>query len=146
MKKLIFLLIAVAIVYGLEFLQEQGLSLPPASSTSLDSDNTAGNAYANRQSDIQVQGQGIVIRVLKDDLDGSRHQRFILELDTGQDLLIAHNIDLAPRINDLEKGDTVEFYGEYEWNSKGGVIHWTHHDPNRRHIDGWLKHRGRTYQ
>jgi hypothetical protein len=86
------------------------------------------------------------VRILPDDNDGSRHQRFILELDSGQALLIAHNIDLAPRINDLDKGDTVAFYGEYEWNSKGGVIHWTHNDPNYRHIDGWLKHRGRTYQ
>ena len=146
MKKLIFLLIAVAIVYGLEFLRERDLSVPSTASTSHHSSGAAGAAFANRQSDIQVQGQGIVIRMLKDDLDGSRHQRFILELDTGQDLLIAHNIDIAPRITGLEKGDTVEFYGEYEWNSKGGVIHWTHHDPNHRHIDGWLKHRGKTYQ
>ena len=146
MRKLIFLLIAVAIVYGLEFLRERDLSVPSTVSTSHQSNDAAGTAFANRQSDIQVQGQGIVIRMLKDDLDGSRHQRFILELDTGQDLLIAHNIDIAPRITGLEKGDTVEFYGEYEWNSKGGVIHWTHHDPNHRHIDGWLKHRGKTYQ
>lgn len=146
MKKLIFLLIAVAIMYGLEWVQEQGLSLPNPSSKSQDSSRAVGIAYENRQSDIQVQGQGTVSRVLPDDLDGSRHQRFILELDTGQALLIAHNIDLAPKVAGLNKGDTVEFYGEYEWNSKGGVIHWTHHDPSRRHIDGWLKHRGQTYQ
>ncbi|MGB5485797.1 MAG: DUF3465 domain-containing protein [Lysobacterales bacterium] len=146
MKKLIFLLIVVAIVYGLEVVQEQGISVPTPSSTSQDSDSAVESAYKNRQSDIQVQGQGTVLRVLPDDVDGSRHQRIILELDTGQSLLVAHNIDLAPRVNGLNKGDTVEFYGEYEWNSKGGVIHWTHHDPNHRHIDGWLKHRGQTYQ
>jgi Protein of unknown function (DUF3465) len=61
-------------------------------------------------------------------------------------VLVAHNIDLAPKINRLRTRDTVEFYGEYEWNSKGGVIHWTHHDPGGQHIDGWLKHDSKTYQ
>ncbi|MCK5070226.1 MAG: DUF3465 domain-containing protein, partial [Desulfocapsa sp.] len=28
----------------------------------------------------------------------------------------------------------------------GGVIHWTHRDHNGRHIDGWLKYNGKTYQ
>jgi hypothetical protein len=146
MKKLAFFLIAVAIVYGLEFVREQNLSLPGSYSWSQDSNSAVRMAYDSRQSDVQVRGQGTVLRILPDDIDGSRHQRFILELDTGQDLLIAHNIDLAPRVTGLVKGETVEFYGEYEWNAKGGVIHWTHHDPNHRHIDGWLKHRGRTYQ
>jgi len=87
-----------------------------------------------------------VTKVLGDDLHGSRHQRFILKLDDGRTLLIAHNIDLAPRINGLKLGDIVDFHGEYKWNSKGGVIHWTHHDPSHRHVAGWLKHDGRTYQ
>ena len=103
-------------------------------------------AFDQRQSDVQVRGEGKVVRILQDDNDGSRHQRFILSLESGQTLLIAHNIDLAPRISSLRTGDLVEFYGEYEWNSKGGVVHWTHHDPNRVHADGWLKHRGRTYK
>ncbi|MEB5928624.1 DUF3465 domain-containing protein [Acinetobacter schindleri] len=103
-------------------------------------------AYQQRQSDIQVQGAGEVIAILKDDNEGSRHQKFILELNNGHTVLIAHNIDLAPRIPNIQKGDVVEFFGEYEYSEKGGVIHWTHHDPSRKHIDGWLKHQGRTYQ
>ena len=94
----------------------------------------------------QVQGSGRVTRILSDDNDGSRHQRFILELSSGQTLLIAHNIDLAPRVSSLKAGDMVGFYGEYEPNSQGGVIHWTHHDPQGRHVAGWLEHNGKRYQ
>lgn len=104
------------------------------------------NAYDNKQSNVQIGGQGKVVKVLPDDRKGSQHQKFILKVPTGQKLLIAHNIDLAAKIKTLRKGDSVEFYGEYEWNSKGGIIHWTHHDPRGRHEDGWLKHNGVTYQ
>lgn len=103
-------------------------------------------AYDKKQSDLQVEGKGVVVRLLRDDLDGSRHQRFIVQLNTGQTLLITHNIDLAPRINHLRVGDTVEFFGEYEWNSKGGVIHWTHHDPRGSHVGGWLEREGERYE
>lgn len=91
-------------------------------------------------------GSGDVIRILSDDNKGSRHQRFIIKLPSGQTLLVAHNIDLAPKIYSLQKGDTVKFCGEYEPNSKGGVVHWTHHDPNNRHPGGWLEHNGRRYE
>ena len=94
----------------------------------------------------QAKGSGTVVRVLSDDNDGSRHQRFILRLAGGRTLLIAHNIDLAPRIPGIREGDTVEFYGEFRSNPQGGVIHWTHHDPQGRHPGGWLRHNGRTYQ
>ena len=103
-------------------------------------------AYAERKSDVQVRGNGVVVRILPDDRDGSRHQRFILQLDSGQTLLISHNIDLAPRIASLRKGDAVAFNGKYEWNPNGGVVHWTHHDPIGRHEAGWVEHNGRTYQ
>ena len=116
------------------------------STTVFSSNSVIQKAYQNQQSDLQVSGMGVVIRLLPDDNIGSRHQKFILRLSNNQTLLIAHNIDLAPRINNLKKGDKVTFYGEYEWNSKGGVIHWTHHDPNGSHIGGWLKHNGKIYQ
>ena len=109
-------------------------------------DNPIGRAFASGASDIQVEGEGTVIRVLADDLDGSRHQRFIVQLASGQTLLMTHNIDIAPRIDGLKVGDSVRFNGEYVWNEKGGVIHWTHHDPQGKHVTGWVKHNGKTYQ
>ena len=103
-------------------------------------------AFDRHQSNVQVQSVGRVKAVLADDNEGSRHQKFILGLENGLTVLVAHNIDLAPRIKNIQKGDTVEFYGEYEYTEKGGVIHWTHHDPQNRHVGGWLKHEGEIYQ
>ncbi|QSX37963.1 DUF3465 domain-containing protein [Shewanella sedimentimangrovi] len=107
------------------------------------SDAQLARAFANRQSQLQVQGEGEVIKLLADDNEGSRHQRFIIRLASGQTLLIAHNIDLAPRLAPLKIGDWVSFYGQYEWNPKGGVIHWTHADPKGHHSEGWLKYKER---
>ena len=103
-------------------------------------------AFHNRQSNLQVTQQGEIIRILSDDTEGSQHQRCIVKLTSGQTLLIAHNIDIAPRVPDMRTGEQLIFYGEYEWNDEGGVIHWTHHDPQGQHEDGWLEYQGKIYQ
>ena len=94
------------------------------------------NAYDNQHSNIQVKQVGTIQSVLTDDTEGTKHQRVIVRLSNAQTLLIAHNIDLAPRVPAPLKGKSLKFYGEYEWNSEGGVIHWTHKDPAGIHI--WL--------
>jgi hypothetical protein len=131
-RVVVFILIAVA--------------MAGCSSGTLDNDNAIARAFNTRTSDVQVEGEGVVSRLLSDDIKGSRHQRFIVRLSSGQTVLITHNIDLAPRIDGLREGDSVSFNGEYVWNAEGGVIHWTHHDPQGRHVTGWIKHNGRKYQ
>jgi len=111
-----------------------------------DENSEIGRAFKNGTSNVQVEGEGVVTRILADDLEGSSHQRFIVRLRSGQTVLIAHNIDLAPRVAGLQEGDSLRFYGEYVWNEEGGKIHWTHKDPKGRHVAGWIKHNGRTYQ
>ncbi len=103
-------------------------------------------AWNNHTDNIQVSGSGRVIKLLPDDNRGTRHQKFIVRVNKDLTVLIAHNIDLAPRVKGLKKGDSISFYGEYEWNQKGGVIHWTHHDPGKKHPDGWLQHNGKKYR
>ncbi|RZF50396.1 DUF3465 domain-containing protein [Acinetobacter halotolerans] len=151
-KNNMFILIIVALLIfayvGLD-LKQKGTQLGESSSLeqrTVDDQAKIMQAFQQQRSKLQVRSQGTVKAILPDDNDGSRHQRMILELDNGLTVLIAHNIDLAPRIEGLQKGETVEFYGVYEYNNKGGVIHWTHHDPRRKHIDGWLKYKGSMYQ
>lgn len=103
-------------------------------------------AFRNQQSDLIVVEEGRVIKVLSDDTKGSQHQRFLVKLQSGLTVLIAHNIDLAPRVSYLKSGDFIRFKGEYEWNEKGGVVHWTHHDPAKRHAGGWIELDGKRYE
>lgn len=103
-------------------------------------------AFQQQRSDVAVQGQAVVKKVLPDDNKGSRHQRFIIHFPQGQTVLIAHNIDLAPRVENVQAGGVIGFKGDYEYSPQGGVIHWTHRDPQGRHVDGWLQYQGRTYQ
>jgi molybdopterin converting factor small subunit len=151
---LIILLIAVSAYQAFEDRNSTDSDAPISndSNKSSNSTNSFNNsnkssvqkAFKNRLSDYQVEDTGIVVKVLADDLHGSRHQKFLLK-NNNITLLFAHNIDLAPRIKNLQEGDRVDFFGEYEWNPKGGVVHWTHHDPRGNHASGWLKHKGKKY-
>ncbi len=102
--------------------------------------------FKNKKAIFKFSRSGLIKAILPDDNNGSRHQKFILELSNGQTVLLAHNIDLASRIENLKQGEIVEFNGEYEYSPQGGVIHWTHHDPQNKHVDGWLKYKGKIYQ
>lgn len=110
------------------------------------SDDVLAKAFRERAGNLQVEGRGEVAKILPDDQEGSRHQGPILRLRSGQTLLIAHNVELAPRVPAAKERDLISFFGEYEWNARGGVIHWTHRDPAGRHVAGWPTHKGRTYQ
>ncbi len=110
-----------------------------------DGDAAIAEAYRNRRSGLMVEAEGTVEQLLADDREGSAHQRFIVRLAGGQTLLLSHNIDLAPRVP-AAAGDRIAFRGQYEWNDRGGVVHWTHGDPQGRREGGWLRHGERTYR
>jgi hypothetical protein len=148
-SSILTIIAAVLIPLGLAsiYLRTIGISPSPSlTNASSVADKALSNAYQAQRSGVQMEGEGVVDRVLSDDNEGSRHQRFILRLASGQTLLIAHNIDIAPRIEALRSGERVAFYGQYEWSAEGGVIHWTHHDPDGQHDSGWLKYNGMVYQ
>ncbi|MFZ1386729.1 MAG: DUF3465 domain-containing protein [Thiolinea sp.] len=88
--------------------------------------------------------QGSVIKNLKDDNEGDRHQKFLVQVANDLTLLVSHNIDVASRVP-VREGDTVKIKGEYVWNNRGGVIHWTHHDPKGRKAGGWIEVNGTRY-
>jgi len=122
-----------------------GSSTPTAAEAAV-FDAEIDRLVAQRADGVVVEGWATVERLLDDDVRGARHQRFIVRLNSGRTLLVSHNIDLAPRLDSLRAGDPIRFRGEYVWNSRGGLIHWTHHDPNGRHPGGWIQHASGTFQ
>jgi len=135
-----FLLLAcLCALYYISANTDQGSQSPSA-------DSAIALLFDEKASGVAVEGSGTVDRLLSDDNEGGRHQRFILRLSSGQTLLIAHNIDIAPRLDGLRVGDSVAFCGEYVYTEEGGTVHWTHHDPDGSHADGWLEWEGKAYQ
>lgn len=138
-----WVLLVVALVLGYGFLQPY---LPTQWNATTDSERAILTAFERQQSNVIVQCTASVVKNLPDDNQGSRHQKILLRLPTSNHtLLLAHNIDLAPRVP-ADEGDRVTFRGEYEYNDKGGVIHWTHHDPAGRHEPGWIEFEGKRYE
>ena len=158
MKKLFLILLAACVVLSLAACSapnsaqtqstEQApaqVSTSPSASSSMDA-GAITEAFGAQRNVPQVQGSGVVTKVLKDDTKGLKHQKFLLKVSDKITILIAHNIDLAPRVDDIKQGDVVEFKGEYIYTPKGGTVHWTHKDPRGNHQAGYLKHNGKTYE
>lgn len=125
--------------------QIQTLNLQSLSSGLASEDNAAlKQAFAKKQSHVWLEGNGVVKKLLPDDTKGAKHQRFLVTIAPEQTLLFAHNIDLAQRA-EVNVGDQVQFRGEYIYNPKGGIMHWTHHDPQGRQ-GGWIRVNGQTYE
>ncbi len=141
-RRVVLPLVAVAIIALYQYSLERGGTTPPGDRPYT---GAVEEAYAERRSGIWVEVNGSIRRRLPDDNTGSRHQRFILQTESGHTVLVAHNLDLADKVP-LETGDTVRVRGRYEWNERGGVIHWTHHDPDGNLSGGWVEFRDRRYR
>jgi len=102
-------------------------------------------AYKKSDDGSWIEVTGFVRRLLTDDDEGSRHQRFIIDIGSRRTLLVAHNIDLAKRVP-IGMGDRVHIRGMYEWNELGGLVHWTHHDPHGVEDGGYVLYRTKKYR
>lgn len=138
--------IAIVVVLAISYFAKDSIDLGSLTKPKSTSNGpTVESLFESKTSDTVIEVSGRVKAVLKDDLEGSKHQKFILKFSSGHTVLVSHNIDLAPRVP-LGVGDDIELRGEYEWTEKGGVIHWTHHDPGNRRPGGWIKLKGKTYK
>ena len=102
--------------------------------------------FHNHQSSVEVTADGTVVRLLPDRSSSTGvHEQFILKLSSGDITVeVEHNISIGARAP-VQEGDHVIVHGEYIWNAQGGLIHFTHHDPQGAHEGGYIQESGKTY-
>jgi hypothetical protein len=92
---------------------------------------------------IEVTANGSVARLLGSySSTNGTHEGFLLRSNALM-IRIENNTTITGPIP-LSKGETVSLQGQYECND--GVIHWTHHDPRRRHLGGFIEAGGKIYR
>jgi hypothetical protein len=107
------------------------------------------DAWREQRSYVEVTAQGSAAQLLGIRTGPSgAHEGFLLHLrgaeGRGLTVKVEDNIDITGPVP-LQSGDDVEVRGEYIYNSRGGIIHYTHHDPRGAHPPGYIRVRGRTY-
>src|SRR2546428_5966071 len=102
--------------------------------------------FQSHRSHVEVTADATVVQVLPDRVSVSgTHEQFIVRLTPGDlTVLVEHNLGIATRAP-VAAGDHVIVHGEYIWNAQGGLIHFTHHDPEGRHEGGFIQDNGVTY-
>ncbi len=72
------------------------------------------------------------------------HEAFNVQTAAGP-LEVVDNVSIAPRCP-VRTGDRIEVCGEMVHDpGRLPVVHWTHHDPSRHHVDGFIRLDGRVY-
>lgn len=72
------------------------------------------------------------------------HEAFDVQTTAGP-AEIVDNVKLAPRVP-VQAGDHIEVKGEMVHDpGREPIVHWTHHDPARKHADGFILLHGRIY-
>lgn len=102
-------------------------------------------AQASRAKKVEIIFSARVKKILRDDTRGLPHQRLLLAVDNGSTVLLAHDIKYAPKVP-VQVGDLLTIKGEYIWNPKGGVVHWTHRSDTPRHEGGYVELEGQRYE
>jgi hypothetical protein len=105
------------------------------------------NDYGSQATNQEVIAHGRVGEILgtRPGRSGS-HEGFLLKLDGDCDLTlkVETNVSITGPVP-IHRGEIVIVKGEYVYDPLGGILHWTHHDPEGRHVAGYVVSDGKTY-
>ncbi len=107
------------------------------------------DAWRAQRSHIEVTARGVIARDLGTRAGVSAaHEGFLLHLagasGRGLTVRVEANVDFTGPMP-IAAGESVIVRGEYEFDARGGVIHWTHRDPRGRHPGGYIEIQNKRY-
>lgn len=121
-----------------------GASAAGPASTHISGCSQVAADFKQHRSGIWAGFSGRVTRLLADAHGRYTHQRFITACASGQTIEVVNDISIGTRVP-VVVGGQVTVRGQYIWNDLGGLVHFTHHDPEGG-PGGWIRYGGRTYQ
>lgn len=102
------------------------------------------DAYVNKKSGMMAEVQGQVTRLIMDEDESAREQKFVIHAISGQSLMVTHDLSRSDRVP-VATGDEVIVRGEYVWTEPGGMLIWTTRDSGSGDRHGWIDHKGERY-
>lgn len=103
------------------------------------------NAFEQGRTGVWVSGHGTVAQLIGDEtVAGEENQRILVDVESQLNLIIRHSLEQSDRVP-VAQGDTIAFQGRYSFNGRGGVVGFTHHDPEQPGDGGWVRHQGSLY-
>ena len=108
----------------------------------------ACNDYASQSSGNEVLVSGHVVALLgtRESRSG-KHEGYLVKLNKNCDLLlkVETNTSITGPIP-FTHDEPIVLKGVYVYDPLGGLIHWTHHDPSGRHMNGYVIAGGKSYR
>jgi hypothetical protein len=135
----------VALITGIVWLrlERRAVSLQVVERGAADGCRSAGRDFRGRRDAVWITVAARVERLLPDAHGRYQHQRFIVRCAGRQTLLIVNDVSIGTRVP-AQPGSNVVVHGQYVWNALGGLIHFTHHDPEGG-PGGWIFYAGKVY-
>ena len=108
-------------------------------------DSQIVQAVKNRKDVNFVAGADMLVKeLLPDDQNGLPHQKWVVQLSSGQLVQAISNLDMCPKIP-VKVGDKVGLGGQFIWTKDGGLVHWMHGDPKGLRPNGYVELDGKVY-
>ncbi len=144
MHKILSLLLAVSFTFSASFSYSYQTQQPRPGQITDDADLVRAARAQKRQHYIEA-GNLVVTKILPDDRQGLKHQKWEARLSNGQKIQVVYNSDMGARVP-VEVGDQFGVGGEFVWGRQNvGIMHWLHEDRKDRRPDGYVYHEGQVY-